>query len=840
MNLHDSAVQPAAADVVHRFPGWELRPQERLLLVGGEPARLGNRAFRVLQALAERPGRVVTKAELLELAWPGLVVEENNLSVQITALRKLLGAGAIVNVSGIGYRLAAAPLPAAGAGPANGAQPPAAVAAPALVGRAPDLAALTALAATSPLLSIVGAGGVGKTSLARALVAALAREPARWRDGVHWIDLAPLRDGAPLATLMAAALGVVLEGTRRTADDFALSLSQLQALIALDNCEHLLDEVSAFVAPLLGRAGGIRWLVTSQAPLHLPGEAVYRLEPLALPQPDADFAAARDCGAVALFCERARAVDRRFELGADNVEAAVAVCRQLDGLPLAIEMAAARVATLGLQGLQQQLGQRLRLRAAPRETAARHHTLRDTFDWSHGLLSAAEQQVFRRLQPFVGGFTANMAQQLCCGLDDGGPPLDEWQALDALSALVDKSLVQRSAGDRSRLHLLESARDYAGLQLAQAHELQAVQRRHAEVVAEWFDAAHADFVHLRDQAWAALCMPERYNVRAALAWACAARQPDLLARLVAALAQIDAFAQTQAEVVQYAVPLDVLAQAIPPLRARAWLGFSWAHYLDGQRELATELMCAALADFETLGDTAGVYGTLLRLTRLYSGRPGMQAQAEATWQKLRLIDEGAVALRERLTCAISVGSRFDGERSVARLQELQDIAQRAGFDAQAAVCRTDITDELLRQGRFDEAVQTARTLLEGEALRPRSQALICHNLALALVQLGRVEEAHAPARITLRALPSGAYLVVDIFALAAARAGRHIDAALMAGCSAQVKRERDLHSEPTEAALIDETLRLLHDALGSTRLAELLRHGAALPMADALAMALPA
>lgn len=501
-------------------------------------------------------------------------------------------------------------------------------------------------------------------------------------------------------------------------------------------------------------------------------------------------------------------------------------------------MAAARVGTLGLQGVQLQLGQKLRLSASPHE-GSRHHTLLHTLDWSYGLLAPVEQRVFRRLAPFVGGFTASMAQALCAQLASDSERMDDWQALDAIGALVDKSLVQRSAAPDGRLHLLESARDYARLRLSGAGEEAAAHQRHAEVVAAAFDVAHADLEQMRDQDWAALCMPERHNVGAALAWALGVRHSELLARLVTAQAMLDVFAQTQAVVVRIALPQEILQDAPLPLRARAYLELSWAHYLDGRREFGTELALKALADFETLGDITGTYRCLMRLTRLYGGRPGTQDHAHQTWQRLQQLNESAVPLRPRLVCAITVGSQYGGSRTVARLQELQDIARRAGFDTQAAVCRTNITDELLLQGRFEEAVETARTMLLGDESRPRSSALINHNLALALVQLGRIDEAQAPGRASVRALPSAAHLIVDIFALAAVRASRFVDAALMAGFSAQVKLERDLHSEPTEAAVIAESMAHLRSALGPERLAELMRHGAALPVADVLAMALP-
>ena len=255
-----------------RLGRCEVHALERRLLVDGKPAQIGARAFDLLLALIEKRGQVLTKTQLLDAVWPGLVVEENNLAVQVAALRKLLGPDVIATVPGRGYRLAVAVSSGADAtalpapSETTAANTSAAPAPFELVGRDEDLKALAAQIGVVALLSIVGAGGVGKTSLARA---ALARHHARWRDGVHWIELAPLQDAAQIAFRIAQSVDVELGSAGHAREGLLATLSQRQALIVLDNCEHLLGPVASLVSHALARAPGIRWLITSQEPLRL-------------------------------------------------------------------------------------------------------------------------------------------------------------------------------------------------------------------------------------------------------------------------------------------------------------------------------------------------------------------------------------------------------------------------------------------------------------------------------------------------------------------------------------------------------------------------------------------
>ncbi len=307
----------------------QILPHRRALLIDGHEAGVGARAFDLLVALSERSERVVTKHELMDLVWPEVVVEENNLQVQISTLRRLLGPGAIATVPGRGYRFTASLANAAAAAPvaAPAAAPRAQAsnlphAGAALIGRDADRAALTRLLAGSRLVTVVGTGGIGKTRLAQACA---ADQHGQRDGGTWWVELALLPPGSEadaVAAAVARALDLRVEAGQAGVERVCAVLREQRLLLLLDNCEHLLPGAAAFGTALLGAAPGVTLLATSQEPLHLAGEQVFRLPLLALPE-DADLAQAEQYGAVALFVARARAADPRFALGQHNRAAVV-------------------------------------------------------------------------------------------------------------------------------------------------------------------------------------------------------------------------------------------------------------------------------------------------------------------------------------------------------------------------------------------------------------------------------------------------------------------------------------------------------------------------------------
>ena len=834
-----------------RFGRFEVLPVERQLLIDGEPAALGARAFDVLLALIEPRGQLVTKSELLEAVWPGLVVEENNLTVQVSALRKLLGPQAIATIPGRGYRFAVSvettpPSSTAASDATKDAvrearEPPPLTrlgCVDELLGREAELQGLTAQVGHLPLLSIVGPGGVGKTSLARAVVAGKTQ---LWRDGIHWIELAPLQDGSQIPHRIAASLGIELGPVTQASEGLLAVLSQSRALIALDNCEHLLADVAALVGDALDRAPEVRWLVTSQVPLRVPREHVHRLDTLQVPPAGVDLSQALDFGAIALLDRRARSADRRFALTDANLPTAIDLCRQLDGLPLAIEMAAARIATLGLHGVRDRLAQRLRLLAGSRTAPARQQTLHAALDWSHALLSPAEQRVFRRLEPFVGGFTIDMAQAV--GRDLSGEPqgeaVDEWGALEALSALVDRSLVQSGAEDPPRYFLLESARDYARERLAQAGESIVARERHADAVAARFASARAEAETMRDDEWLQRYGSERDNLRTALAWACVSGKPDVLARLVAALAQLDYFIGGPNGIIEFAIPDDVVARAQQPLRAAAWLEFAWVHYMSGDRARGAALSQIALEDFEELGDSAGQYRAWAQLARCYAAMPGMQEQAQTARARLSGIDDTILPTRTRLF-SLTVGR--SGQMHSQELRRLIDEAKRSGMSIFASISKTNLTNQLLVEGQFDEAVRSAQAFIDAGEDKPRTRAFVLGNQAVALVRLGRFDDARDAARAALRAMPDlqVMYWLLEPLAMVALKQCFVREAAMVGGHARAIARQRNHLPDPAEARLIVETEVLLLQQMTADELAKLRLAGAALSAEQAFAMAIGA
>lgn len=385
----------------------------------------------------------------------------------------------------------------------------------ALLGRQDELFALDRLMKAHRLVTVVGAGGIGKTSLALwAATTAQAVHP----DGAAWIELAPISQAAFLCASVARAVGLSVGRGDDPLSALLAGLKTRRMLLVLDNAEHLLGAVAQLAESVIQAVPGVHLLVTSQAALKCEGEHVLRLGALAVPDAKTTREVASGFGAVALFVEQASSANQEFALTDDNVDTVVTICRKLDGNPLALKLAAARLALLGLNGLASQLSERLRvLGGGNRNAPPRQQTLRAALDWSHGLLSATQQAVFKSLGVFVGGFTLELASAVAA-MDPQGAAIDHAVLIDALAELVDRSILVSDHGDPPRFQLLESAREYALDQLRAADELHDAQHRHAKAVWQRFQGAEDSIWVTSDVPALAACEPELGNLRAALDW----------------------------------------------------------------------------------------------------------------------------------------------------------------------------------------------------------------------------------------------------------------------------------------------------------------------------------
>jgi predicted ATPase/DNA-binding winged helix-turn-helix (wHTH) protein len=465
------------------FGQFELAVAERVLLEGGKPVQLGGRAFDVLVALVERAGQVVSKQELAGCVWPGLSVDEGALRVQIASLRKALGDGKsgsryVMTLQGRGYSFVAPTSRSDAESSAKGGSAsyftnrlPTRLTR--IVGRESVVEELAAKVKTERFLTIVGAGGIGKTTAAVATGYRLFQDFA---GNVIFFDLASVRDSRLLLSAITSTLGLV------QSDDplpgLIAHLRDKPRLLILDNCEHLIESVAALAERILLEVPETHILATSREAMRADGEHVWHLKPLECPPDEFSLTVEQIMSfpAAELFVERAVASGHSFDLTDREARAVAKICQKLDGIALAIELAAGRARTFGLQELAALISSKIELLGQGRRTAApRHQTLSAALDWSYQLLPDNEKAVFGRLSVFVAMFTLEAARAVATG-----PDVDEGQVVDTLAGLVGKSLVvaDHSKG-AAQFRLLDTTRSFALGKLLERGESEEVSRRHA-------------------------------------------------------------------------------------------------------------------------------------------------------------------------------------------------------------------------------------------------------------------------------------------------------------------------------------------------------------------------
>ncbi len=515
-----------AQQLIYRSDEWEIDLARRELRVGGSPIPIGIRAFELLEVLVQSTGELVTKDDLMVRVWPGAMVDENRLQVLISTIRKALGPrrGMLKTVSGRGYRLT-------GNWTVRGRSPDAEpdpidhlpqrpehmpvsnlpLATSAMVGRSVAMVELRALLSACRLVTLTGPGGIGKTKLAIEVASGLRA------NDIRLVELAPLADPGLLSPTVLRGLGVGPGGGRICPESVARAIGDRPLVLILDNCEHVIDAVAEFAETVLSLCQRTTILTTSREVLRIDGEQIYRVPPLDVPPrsfEEADQVLAYS--SVQLLIARTKALNSEFTPSESDLPAIAAICKRLDGIPLAIELAAARVATLGAGEVASRLDDCFGLLTGGRRTAlARHQTLRATLDWSYDLLSDAERRLLRRLAIFATGFTLEAAMAVADGSE-----VDQSSVLDGIAGLTAKSLVTLDPSDAAnRWRLLETTKIYALEKLIECGEKASVERRHAEFFRDLFMVNKtASRVEPTSKGMASR-VRELDNVRAALDWA---------------------------------------------------------------------------------------------------------------------------------------------------------------------------------------------------------------------------------------------------------------------------------------------------------------------------------
>ena len=627
------------------FGSFELELEERRLLKDGVAISLRPRAFDLLAVLVERAGHLVTKDDLLDRVWPKTVVEETALRVQLSALRKVLGGDAIATVSRQGYRFTL---------PVTKREAEAQCLSPSrhnlphpltsFIGREQEIAQLEELVSRNRLVTLTGSGGAGKTRLA---LEAGRQSLDAFRDGVWLVELAALLDAQLVPQAAAKALNLQEQPGRTLSEVVSEHLVSKSVLLVVDNAEHVLDGCVRLLDEILRRSPDVAVLVTSRERLGMTGELLYRVPSLTVPgmnETSTPEAVSRYEG-VRLFVERAKLVRPDFDLTAENASSVASICHRLDGMPLAIELAAARLRSMSLDELMQRLDQRFAfLTDGSRSALPRHRTLRSMLDWSYDLLTECDQAMLRRVAVFAGGWSLASAEQVYAGAGIEAPDVCE-----QLTSLVDKSLIatDEHAG-ATRYRMLETVRQYALDRLRDSGE----EAQWRGVHLACFVALGEEFLEAQDgsklQTWFARIAGEHDNLRAALAW-------------------------------------SVQSSPLEGLRLAAALGFFWrmrGHLTEG-REWLARLLDAAPIDRQPRWRARGLYAAAVLATMQGDYASGKRLLQERLTLSRRLDEPSKPA---RALCALAYIAIEQGDYPEAEALSREAVGSSQATDDRLALC----------------------------------------------------------------------------------------------------------------------------------------------------------
>lgn len=702
----------------------------RKLWVDDLEVSLGSRAFDVLLALIDAGG-VATKEALLARAWPGRVVEEVNLPVQINTLRRALGNGAIVTVAGIGYKWALAPSIEAAAPEVPAHNLPAQLTS--FVGRQAEQAGLLSLLEVERFVTLVGPGGSGKSRLAVQLGFAVAAEE-RFRDGVCFTELASLTDPGLVAEALATSLGVARTNNDVPADAALLAhLKTRRALLIVDNCEHVLSSVAVLAEQILRLSPAIRILATSREALRVPGEISYLVPPLDAPGADADLdiEALLRFDSVELFQERAAGASA-FVLSAANAAAVAEICRRLDGIPLAIELAATRTRALSVDAIAARLDDRFRLlNSGARTHLPRQQTLHALIDWSYEPLDAAQRLLLQRLAVFPGSFTLEAIEAVGVAPVPNADGLDAATLIDVLSQLVEKSLVTvEASGERYRL--LETIRVYALDRLREMGASEAIEARGRHLL-YYLAFATKSMKNANGPAQSKLLSlldAERENLLAAHAWA---EHESISGPVSLALTQHTVAYLGRRDLIALSRRLSEEALARPkamdrtPERAHVLFWLGWIHGISGNFADACTRLRECLSIAREIKDAHRLTAALQPLASALLGLRDYAAAREIAQEALDLARARTdrAHIRSSLIVMAQV-ARAQGEQEAAAtcLSEALDLARESGNPDAMSVAMLNLAMMQIDAGDLAAAAVHITDTLDGTMLGAREHMVL--------------------------------------------------------------------------------------------------------------------
>jgi predicted ATPase/DNA-binding winged helix-turn-helix (wHTH) protein len=848
----------------YRFGRFWFDEARRDLQCDGVPLPARTQALDLLTALLAKPGALVSKDELMKAAWPGLNVEEGNIAVQVHYLRNLLQDTEkpyrwIATEPGRGYRFIGA-LEAEPDAPAHGlTQVVSAVddglpdASGLFVGRERELATLQAQMPRHRLVTVTGPGGMGKTRLAIEFAREHVADPF---NKLLFLGLEGLRQKDQISFRLAGRLGVQPAEGPQMVDVLADALQKQGYLIIFDNCEHVLVEVATLAEVILQHAPGVSILATSREPLKIAEEFVFPLGPLNVPGAGALSASDIEAfTAVRLFADKAQASDPGFTLSDAIARDVAAICRKMEGIPLALQLAAAQLHALSLPELLNDMSKPGRFsRTASPSVPARHRTVEATIAWSVALLTDKERAALRRLSVFPGRFTMAGAAAV---IADGFIDADE--TADLLSSLSEKSLLITASPHfgQHRFHLLESTRDYGQGMLSQAGEAAVLNKRLALLMIDTFGHARDTWPDSRADEWAAAIEPDIESLRTALDWAFSPHGDRAIG--VALAARLRALFSdrliTQREFLSAINLASSSLNAAVPGQDEGWILLSAAYDLSAGHERCVELAVASMACFLTLGDPTLIAFSAAKAavhTAFHAGATLPNPYRDEALAMLPLVPANRYRSATLLNTAVSLAvTSGDGNPEAAQtyFEQAPPIAHEFNDRAQISLIGANLAELEATRGNYDAAIKRAETLAQQSRSR-RDLHRLSHellNLIAYSLLANRVREARDAAAEAVQLLIDfeDAHWGADYggrFSMLAARLGHWRHAAKLAGFSNEYHESQNKVRQNVDQRLWEKLLVSLNEAevagaLQHSERLELMRQGATLSLREALLVA---